>query len=80
MKNEEKKDQQKNDSMLPDSVSEQKPAAWGVSTENVSINQNTFPSGHGSTHVNAPGGGYTLSVHGFDHDGYPIVSRWYDDD
>lgn len=60
--------------------SEPKTTHWGVSTGDVSINQNDFPSGKGSVHVNASGGGYTLSVSGFDYDGFPRVSRWYDDD
>ena len=79
MKNK-REEQRKEDVPFSDSVSETKPAAWSVSTGNISINQNTFPSGHGSVHVDAPGGGYTLSVNGFDHDGYTRTSRWYDDD
>lgn len=78
MKN--KEEQGKKDVPFSGNVSETKPAAWYVSTENVSINQNTFPSGHGSVHVDSPDGGYMLSVNGFDHDGYPRTSRWYDDD
>ena len=70
----------KEDPLFHDASSEVNPKFWGVSTGNASINQNTFPSGKGSIHVNAPGGGYTLSVSGFDHDGYPRVSRWHDDD
>lgn len=57
------------------------PSSWGVSTpEGGNLNQDNCPSGHGSVHVDAPGGGYTLSVGGFDNDGFPRVSRWYDDD
>lgn len=60
--------------------SENKPVSWGVSTEGGSISSRDFPSGHGSVHMNGPSGGYTLYVSGFDHDGYPKVHKWYDDD
>ncbi|MCF7834650.1 hypothetical protein K9M48_01145 [Candidatus Gracilibacteria bacterium] len=79
MKKKEEK-QRKKDVSFSDTVSETKPVVWGVSAGNVSINQNTFPSGHGNIHVDSPNGGYTLSINGFDHDGYPRTSRWYDDD
>ena len=79
MKTKKSNHQEKNQT-FPDVTSEVKPSSWGVATDNVSINQNIFPSGKGSIHVNAPSGGYTLSVSGFDHDGYPRTSRWYDDD
>lgn len=64
-----------------DKTENSKPASWSASTEDASINQDDIPSGEGGVHVNVPGGsGYTLCVNGFDGDGYPRTSKWYDDD
>lgn len=54
--------------------------SWSVSTSDVTVSNKDFPSGKGNIHVDSGSGGYTLSVDGVDHEGFPRVDIWHDDD